>query len=238
MSSFSNCARLVRISTQRTKSDKEIIMNRTIKLIPATALLLTLSACATFIEGAQQQIEFETTGAENAICLVQTGASGMKYQVRPPQTIWIKKSSDDMNVVCEAPGNRTATTHVESSTAGKTYLNIFNLGFGAGYDGESGAMFKYPEKVVIDFTGVMPQAEALPAYHNLDGLDPKHEGTIEDLGPDQPAMKSDANTNFRHKMAEMDAEREAAAEAAFEAEKQSRIDSVEGGFYGDKGNSK
>jgi hypothetical protein len=213
-------------------------MTRTLKLIPATALLLTLSACATYFEGAQQQITFETPGAENSICIIQTGATGMKYQVRPPQTIWIKKSREDMNVTCEAPGNRIATTHAESTTSGKTFWNIFNVGLGAAYDGESGTIFKYPEKIVIDFAGIMPQPEAMPAYHNMDALDPAHEAMIEDFGPDEPALKSDAATKFRHKMAEIDAQREEAAAAAFEAEKRSRIDSVEGGFYGDKDNTK
>lgn len=188
-------------------------------------------------EGSQQQISFETPGAVGALCDIRIGVNGLRYIVRPPQTVWIKKSARDMTVTCQAPGNRIVTETVESEAAPSTLLNIGNGALpGAVYDAESGAMFKYPELISIDFVGVMPVANAMPDYHNLDALDPQNEATIENMGPDSPALAADAELTLRHKMAELKAAQEEAEAAAMALEKQKRIDSLDGGFYGDKGN--
>lgn len=198
---------------------------------------VSLVSCATMTEGAMQDIAFETPGATNAVCDVTIGTDRMRYLVRPPQVLTVSKSVKDMTVDCTAPGNRKVMKIVKSSAAATGFLNTFNGAVpGAIVDAESGAMFKYPDKISIDFTGVKPVSYAMPAYYNTDGLDPDVESSdVDNYGPEVPAAPGDAALAVRHKMAEADAARQAADEAAMEAEKQRRMESVEGGFYGDKG---
>lgn len=207
-----------------------------LKLVLLTSVL-ALSACSTITEGSQQQITFETPNAYDALCEVKLGTHGLVYAVRPPQTLWIKRTARNMYITCEAPGNRIVKKEVSSEVAATSFLNVFNgIVPGTAYDADTGAMFKFPEKIEIDFSGVEAVAAPMPNYHNKDGLDPKQAASIEDYGPDTPAAHDDAAISVRHAMAYADAEREAAAQAALEAERQSRINSLEGGFYGDKGN--
>ncbi|HRK98517.1 MAG: hypothetical protein KDJ26_08745 [Alphaproteobacteria bacterium] len=213
-------------------------MSRAIKIF-TLLLMISLTSCSTVTEGSMQQVTFETPNAEGAICTAEIGVNRLKYIIRPPQTVWIKKSSNDMSVSCEASGLREMKKIVESKTAPSTFLNVFNgILPGAVIDGDSGAMYKYPEKVVIDFAGIVATSQPMPPYHNLDGLNPTHESTVEDMGPDTPAIRQDSIDKIRHDEAYDQFKREQAEAAALEAEKQSRIDSLDGGFYGDKGASK
>jgi hypothetical protein len=200
-----------------------------------TVLVLPLLAsCSTVMEGSTQQISFQTVGAEDAYCTIQTGESDYAYNVRPPQTIRIHKSRGTMFVSCSAPGNRMQNVTVESKVAGTTYMNGLNGGVGAAVDADSGAMYKYPDTVVIDFTSIMASPSALPSYENADGLNPKDAG-IEYLGPDTPKLDEDDVNAQRYKDAYDEDARMQAEKNAYEVEKQRRINSLEGGFYGDKG---
>lgn len=210
-----------------------------IRITLALLATMTLGACSTVTEGSQQQITFETIGAVDAVCEVNQGVNDYQYQVRPPQTIWVKKSRRDLTVVCEASGNRKAMTVVNTDVAATTFLNVFNgVVPGAAYDAESGAFFKYPDKIVVDFTGQMATPNALPSYHNLDTLDPDRESSVENMGPDNPEVPGDRELKASHKVAWDTYNKEQAEAAAADAERQSRIDALDGGFYGDKGKTK
>lgn len=209
---------------------------RTSVFFICSAVLIGLSACATYTEGSQQQITFETPSAENAVCEVRTGVNELVYRVRPPQTVWVKKSRKDMKIICEAPGNRIAEQTVKSTLSSTTFGNVANgILPGVVYDGESGAMFKYPDLIQIDFAGITAKMNPMPDYHNLDGLQPVNE--VEDYGPSVPKGAGDLAEKTRHQSAWDEFHHEESAAAALEAEKQNRINSLEGGFYGDKGNT-
>lgn len=203
----------------------------------AACSLILLSGCSTVLENSSQRVTFETVGAQNALCAVMLGENQMRYTVHPPQKVWIKKSSLPLNVDCNAPGNRHRSLIIESEIAGTTFLNAFNGTLGAFYDGQSGAMFKYPDNIIIDFSDTVAELAPLPSYHNTDTIPPDQAG-IEYMGPDTPKLQEDASTALRHRMAQMKADQEAAAEAALEAEKEDRKSKIEGGFYGDKEKAK
>lgn len=203
------------------------------KYIALTSCLL-LSACSTFFEGSLQPVSFKTAGAEDALCTVTTGENDYKYVVRPPQTIQIQKSRKPMLVSCQAPGNRMMETMVNSGVAGSTFANIFNGTLGAGYDATSGAMFKYPDVVTIDFTGVVAQESPLPSYENAGALSAQSV-RVENMGPKNYKLDGDEATAALHQGAWAEDARQQAEDAAADAERQSRIENVEGGFYGDKG---
>ena len=203
-------------------------------ILPLIFVLPLLASCSTAMEGATQQVSFKTIGADDALCNIQTGSHDYRYDVRPPQSLWIQKSRKPMFISCTAPGNRVQNITVESTVAGTTYLNTLNAGLGAGWDAESGAMYKYPEEIVIDFSGVPTKEQALPSYMNNGALDAKTQG-IEYMGPESPALDEDKVTTERYKAAYEEDARMRTEKAAFDAEKERRINAVEGGFYGDKG---
>lgn len=193
-----------------------------------------LAACSTITNGSSQHVSFKSVGAEDAYCDILIGANDYKYNVRPPQTIWVQRSRKPMFITCTAPGNRTKNAVIESGIASTAYLNGVTAGATLAWDAESGAMYAYPEEVVIDFSSTLAKDQPLPSYENKGALDAKAQG-IEYMGQDTPALPTDAATAARYKAAYEDAARQDALDAANAKERERRINEVEGGFYGDKG---
>ncbi len=199
-------------------------------LLAATALL-SLTACATILDHSSQPINFQAAGATEVLCDITY--AGLKYNVRPPQTITVQKSRDDMQLTCHAAGNRVKTMIIPSSLSGWTFANVSNgIVPGAAYDAETGAMFKYPDVILIDFSDTTAKMDTLPAYHAVDTLDPSIAGT-EDMTPNLAKLPDDDATALRHSAAQMRHDQEEAADA----EKESRKAALEGGWDGDKGHS-
>lgn len=200
--------------------------------------LLLLSSCSSMMDGSMQKVSYVANGASDARCTIVVGDNSYKYTVSPPQTIWIYKSAEDMNIDCSAQGGRMARLKVKSVLAGSTFTNVLNGTLGAVYDAETGAMFKYPSEVVIDFGGQVAQSEPMPVYENTDALQPDHISEVEYLGPDTIGLAEDKRMHMRHKMAEMQASQEEQDAAAFDVERTARMSAVAGDFNGDKGKSK
>ena len=209
------------------------------RLIPLLLVMCApvLVGCATLIEGSTQRVSFKTVGAEDAYCDVQIGDSKYTYAVRPPRAIWIQKSADPMFISCTAPGNRTKNMTVESGVAGSAVLNGMTAGATLAVDATSGALYKYPDEVVIDFAGAVAKPITLPSYENAGTYRPK-DSEIEYMGPDTPALPGDEAEAARVKKAYAEDAKEKAAQKALEEERARRIEVVEGGFYGDKGDKK
>ncbi len=209
------------------------------RLIPLLLVMCApvLGGCATLIEGSTQRVSFKTAGAEDAYCDLQIGDSKYTYTVRPPQAIVIQKSADPMFISCTAPGNRTKNMTVESGVAGTAVLNGMTAGATLAVDATSGALYKYPDEVVIDFAGAVAKPLTLPSYENAGTYRPK-DSEIEYMGPDTPALPGDEADAARVKKAYAEDAKEKAAQKALEEERARRIEAVEGGFYGDKGDKK
>lgn len=198
---------------------------------------LLVAGCSTAINGSLQPVSFTTVGADDAYCIVEIGENSYKYSVRPPQKLNIQRSKDPMSISCTAPGNRTQKMVVESNIAGATYLNGASAGLTLPWDAATGAMYQYPDMVIVDFTSISSKEKPLPSYHNKGALDTKAQG-IEYFGPDTPALETDKADAERYKAAYEEAARLESQEAANAAEKERRINAVEGGFYGDKDGKK
>lgn len=150
---------------------------------------LCLSACAYTFETAIQDLTVETPGAQNAICYVYV--DGLKYKFYPPQTINVKKSNSDLLVDCIAPGNRfvKATFPVEGSdlAIGNVVTGVVP---GLAWDAASGALWKYPDVLLIDFRNVKPSLMPLPAHNNSDiGRPEDHK--LEEFLPSEMRLNSD-----------------------------------------------
>lgn len=212
----------------------DMISKRYFLACTAVLFLPFLASCSTLTDGSTQRVSFKTIGAENAYCDILLGDHGYKYSVHPPQTISIQRSRKPMFIACTAPGNRAKDAVIESGIANTAYLNTLTLGLTLPWDASTGAMYEYPEEVVIDFSGSLSKVQPLPSYHNKGTLDPQAQG-IEFLGPDTPALETDSGDRARYKAAYDEAARQEAEEAANTEERERRMNALEGGFYGDKG---
>lgn len=153
--------------------------------------VLVLSACSTVVNRSTQEITLETPGTEGAQCLMEW--PGYRMRVWTPKTVRITKGDGPMEVTCRAPGNREKKVLIEPVTPSSFKMNIFN-GFlpGAIYDRESGAMYEYPSKIIVDFTGIIPQEMPMPAYQRMLDENPDLM-QMEEFHPSRPALQRDKN---------------------------------------------
>ncbi len=149
--------------------------------------LLLLGACSYAVESSNQNITFMTPDAQNAKCYVYIDK--LKYQVYPPQTVNIKKSSNDMRVECNAPGNR----HIEMDVPAEfSKRAIWGGPAGVAWDYASQSLFYYPSVIAIDFSQEKIKANKLPQHNNSDIKQPE-EYDLEEFKPSQPLLNSDKN---------------------------------------------
>ena len=150
---------------------------------------LSLSACAYLIDTSIQKIEIETPGAHNAWCFVYV--DDLKHKVTPPQIINIGKSRKDLQIDCEAPGNRKQSVTIPAKVTTTAVANVTNGVIpGAAWDAASGALFRYPDKVSIDFTNIPPSTHLLPAHNRPDIKQPE-EYDLEEFLPSTPRLNRD-----------------------------------------------
>lgn len=155
---------------------------------PLMAVLL-LAGCSTMFEGPTQKITIETPGAEGAQCVLRTDR--IMYKVYPPRTFYITKDEGPWTVNCMAPGNRTKSLMFQPEIAASVFGNVVNgIGPGVLLDHSSRSMYKLPELVSIDFTGIKAQPQPLPAYQTLFKENPELVG-MEEFRPGLPELQRD-----------------------------------------------
>ena len=151
--------------------------------------LISLGACSYALDKANQNITFETPGANGAVCYAYV--ERLKYKVRPPQTINIFKSGENMVIDCLAPGNRRRKVYIEPAIEDSTFANV-TTGIipGAAWDYTSKAMFKYPDVIQINFEGIPVRPEALPSQNSPDIRQPE-DYDLEEFSPGSPRLNRD-----------------------------------------------
>ena len=148
-----------------------------------------LFGCASVLESGVQDLTIATPGAEDAICYVYV--DGFRYRFNTPDTVTIKKNHKDLVVDCLAPGNRRKSVTVKPEVSNLIFANLANgLVPGAAWDIASGAAFKFPGVLEIDFTGIPLIPEALPAHNNPDIRQPESY-SLEEFLPGMPRLNSD-----------------------------------------------
>lgn len=164
-------------------------MTQLTRLILSFCAVFLLASCSTILDRSTQEMRVETPGAEGAMCYLKR--PGMLQKVYPPQTVRLTKTSDDIEVRCLALGNREKTIMVEAMMSSNVMLNISN-GFilGALYDYDTGALFKYPEVVRVDFTGTEVSAMPLPDYQKMLLKNPMLQD-MEEFRPGKSALQRD-----------------------------------------------
>lgn len=159
------------------------------RFIPVLAALALLSGCSTMVNGMTQDITIETPGTVGALCFIER--PGYKHRVWAPKTIRINKTKDPITVTCRAQGNREIVEVIEPTRPDTVYLNFANAFVpGALIDYETGAMFRFPEVITIDFTDMKPQKMPYPDYEYMLEKNPDLMG-IEEFRPGTSALMRD-----------------------------------------------
>ena len=152
--------------------------------------LIALGACAYALDGTSQNVKFITPGAYNAACNVYV--EGLKYRVKPPKVVSLYKAKEDLIVDCLAPGGRRKIVNITPEIEVSTAWNAANAGVGLPWDYASGALFRYPDVIEIDFTGEPISDPPLPAQNSPDIRQPE-EYLLEEFSPSEPILNNDRN---------------------------------------------
>jgi hypothetical protein len=174
---------------------KRLMVRHLVRFGAMASAVVLLSACATVIEKPTQDLKIEILGTGEALCDVTQ--SGRRYRAYAPSTIKIRKSHDLLNVRCFAPGNREKTVVLESKVTNSVLANVANGVLpGMTWDVASGAAFRYPDTVVVDFTDMPPQPYPLPDYQAVLNANPVLIG-LEEFRPGRSALISDMGTGVQ-----------------------------------------
>ena len=147
-----------------------------------------LGACAYAIDGAVQDVKFVSPGANGAACNVFV--EGLKHKVKPPQTLNLFKSKEDLVVDCMAPGNRRKVVYIKPQIESSTAWNAANAGIGLPWDYASAAMYRYPDIIEVNFTDTPVKDPAPPAQNNPDIRQPENY-ILEEFSPSSPQLNRD-----------------------------------------------
>jgi hypothetical protein len=119
--------------------------------------LALLSGCASIFEGTTQQISVTTTPA-GARCTFWRNGILISDIASTPGSTTIRKTKDDLTIVCDKRGYGTATYVNHSGLAMATFANILTAGLAWAYDSTRGADNKYEGQVSL----ALPPASAVP----------------------------------------------------------------------------
>lgn len=120
------------------------------------------SGCASIFEGTTQQISVNTTPA-GARCTFWRNGTLVADIAVTPGAARIRKSKDDLFIVCDKPGYASASYLNKSGLAMATWANILTAGLAWAYDSSRGADNKYESEVNMALgTAVTPTRVDLP----------------------------------------------------------------------------
>jgi hypothetical protein len=117
-----------------------------------------LSGCASIFEGTTQRISVNTTPAGARCTFWKNGALIGDVAVTPG-SVTIRKSRDDLFIVCDKPGYVAATYVNKSGLAMATVANILTAGLAWAVDSSRGADNKYQSEVSM---ALLPAAASAP----------------------------------------------------------------------------
>jgi hypothetical protein len=130
------------------------------------ALLSALSSgCASIFEGTTQQISVTTT-PDGARCTFWRNGILISDIASTPGSVTIRKTRDDLTIVCDKRGYGTAAYINHSGLAMATFANILTAGLAWAYDSTRGADNKYEGQVSLTLlpASAVPIEAAPPEY--------------------------------------------------------------------------
>jgi hypothetical protein len=141
-------------------------------VIAAGAILL--GGCASIFDGTTQKISVNTNPA-GARCTFWKNGALVADVASTPGAVTIRKSKDDLFIVCDKAGYASATYVNKSGLAMATFANILTAGLAWAVDSSRGADNKYQGEVNMALT---PAATPMPqAPRVAEPVAPAPEGT-------------------------------------------------------------
>ena len=110
-------------------------------------VVMSLSACASIVEGTDQSITVSLT-PEKATCIVTRKGTQLGSLSQKNKIIKVSKSKNDLEIECQAPGHIAENLTVESSASGWGVVGCILIDLCI-TDSATGALNKYPEQIAI-----------------------------------------------------------------------------------------
>jgi hypothetical protein len=111
------------------------------------------TGCASIVNGQNQSLSVETRQKAKQFVGANCKLSNDKgtWYVTTPGSTTVRRSFENMAVLCEKDGSEPGIASVKSSTKGMAFGNIlFGGPIGAGIDMANGSAFDYPSLLTID----------------------------------------------------------------------------------------
>lgn len=123
-----------------------------IVMLAAALALVSLTGCASIVNGQNQSLSVETrsggTAVSGANCTL-TNNKGVWYVTTPGSTT-VNRSYEDLAVRCEKASMEPGLASIKSTTKGMAFGNILFGGIiGAGVDISTGAAYDYPSLITV-----------------------------------------------------------------------------------------
>lgn len=155
------------------------------KLLISSSIVLSLSGCASIIDGTSQEMTFNSS-PNGADCVLMRDGKQIG-QLTTPGTLVVKKTKHDIEVICNKEGYQENHYFVKSEIQDATWGNII-LGGGIGWaiDSASGADNKYAEYVNITLSSnddIVIQDQGSPAPLSSDAILTEETPSIEEISP-------------------------------------------------------
>ncbi|WP_321925298.1 hypothetical protein [Burkholderia sp. BCC1998] len=122
------------------------------KTIWVVSGLLSLSGCASIIDGSTQVVSVETRSATEAVTSASCKLTNDKgtWFVTTPGSVSLHRSMGDLNVKCDKEGHESGISTVASSARGMVAGNLLFGGIlGTAIDMGTGAGFDYPTMITV-----------------------------------------------------------------------------------------
>jgi len=136
------------------------------------ALAVAVSGCASIVRGSSETISIHSVPANGAVCTLSNPRG--TWRVSTPGRVRVKRSAEDMDVTCIAPGYTDATGTISSDFETWTLGNVLIGGLvGLVVDWSTGAVNRYDHQFDVQMypaEGVQPAYPAggvPPMYRNI-----------------------------------------------------------------------
>ena len=118
--------------------------------------VLSLTGCATIMEGSGQSVSISTSPA-GALCDVDRAGVHLGTVATTPGSLRLDKSKNDITVSCTKDGYQPASVSESPKFVGTTFGNVLIGGLvGVVVDAASGANFAYPTEVRLELAPAVP----------------------------------------------------------------------------------
>lgn len=126
-------------------------MKASLKLVTLMAAGMLLPACSTIINGSNQSLAINTGEVTGASCNLTGGSEfAVKEKFKTPAAIQVPRSKKALQLACTKAGYKDASRSINSKVEATTGGNLLIGGvIGGAVDAATGAMYKYPETVVL-----------------------------------------------------------------------------------------